>query len=179
MTQKPLISLVAAIDSKTRTIGKDGGGIPWKISEDFKYFKDTTMGHAMIMGRKTWEEFNGKPLPGRPHIIITSQKDYVLPENLSTSVFVTNSLEQALEKATEIESASKNGNKEIFIIGGAKTYAQSINLADRLYITLVDANVDGPAKFPEYKSAGFTKIISSRKSHDENFTYEFQIIEKA
>lgn len=181
---KPRISLIVAIDRVSRTIGKEGGGLPWRIPEDFKYFKEKTMGHPIIMGRTTWEEFNNKPLPGRHHIVITHQNNYeVSPENLD-KVSVVSSVGEAIDLATKLENENKifceeeNKEPEIFIIGGAQIYEQTLPRADRLYLTLIDANIDGPKKFPDYSAAGFSKIISSRKSSDENFSYEFLVLEK-
>jgi dihydrofolate reductase len=181
---KPKISLISAIDRQSRTIGKEGGGLPWRIPEDFKYFKEKTMGHPIIMGRTTWEEFNNKPLPSRHHIVITHQNNYeVSPENLDKVSIVT-SIDEAIDLAIKSESENKNfyekdhKEPEIFIIGGSQIYEIALPFADRLYLTLVDANIDGPKKFPDYEAAGFSKIISSQKSQDENFTYEFIILEK-
>lgn len=178
------ISLISAVDKKSLTIGKEGGGLPWHIPEDFKYFKEKTMGHPIIMGRKTWEEFKNKPLPGRHHIVITHQENYsVSPENLE-KISITSSLDEAIDLAKKIESENKiyceeeSREAEIFIIGGSQIYELALNYADRIYLTLVEANIDGPAKFPDYTSAGFTKIISSRKSNDENYNYEFVVLEK-
>lgn len=181
---KPRISLISAMDRQSRTIGKEGGGLPWRIPEDFKYFKEKTMGHPIIMGRTTWEEFNNKPLPGRHHIVITQQNNYeVSPENLD-KVSVVASIGEAIDLATKLQNEDKifceeeNKEPEIFIIGGSQIYELAIPYADRLYLTLVDANIDEPKKFPDYSAAGFSKIISSRKSSDENFTYEFVVLEK-
>ena len=181
---KPKISLISAIDRVSRTIGKEGGGLPWRIPEDFKYFKEKTMGHPIIMGRTTWEEFNNKPLPGRHHIVITHQNNYeVSPENLD-KVSVVSSVGESIDLATKLENENKifceeeNKEPEIFIIGGAQIYEQALPYTDRLYLTLVDANIDEPKKFPNYSAAGFSKIISSHKSSDKNFTYEFVVLEK-
>lgn len=172
------ISLISALDSYTQTIGRKGGGLPWHIPEDFKYFKEKTTGHPIIMGRKTWEEFNGKPLPGRHHIVITNQENYEISPEIENQISVVKSLEEALALAKSLEEKSANDNKEIFVIGGAQIYKLALPHADRLYLTLVKAGVDGPAKFPDYQSAGFNKIISSRKSSDRNFEYEFAVLEK-
>jgi len=169
---KPKISLISAIDVDSLTIGEESGGLPWKISEDFQYFKKTTMGHPMIMGRKTWEEFKGRPLPGRIHIVITTQRDYTVKPELTDQVFITHSIQEALKLAEEIEET------EIFVIGGAQIYKEAIPYADRLYLTLVKAGINTPIKFPDYKSLGFNKIISSIKSKDDNFEYEFIVLEK-
>ena len=168
MKRKPRISLIAAASRNNLTIGKDGGGIPWHVKEDFQYFKKVTTGHPMIMGRKTWEEFGGKPLPGRVHIVVTSNPEYKVPKGY----FVCNSIGSAIEKAVGLD------DEEIFIIGGAQIYEAGLKFADRIYLTLVDVNIDGPTKFPDYISAGFTKNISSKKSSDENYKYEFLVLEK-
>lgn len=164
----PKISLIVAIAKGSRTIGKEGGGIPWHISEDFKDFKNKTTGHPMIMGRVTWELFGGKPLPNRTSIVVTNNPEYKVPEGH----FVCGSIEAAIEKASELDS------NEIFVIGGASIYEATMKYADRIYVTIVDVDIDGPAKFPDYVSAGFTKIISSRKSSEGDYKYEFQIVEK-
>lgn len=167
MQNKPIISLIAAIARNTRVIGKEGGHLPWHIPEDFKHFKQTTMGHPIIMGRTTFEEFGDKLLPGRTHIVITRQADYAVPDG----VIVAHSIAEAIERAAAIDQ------KEIFIIGGGQIYTAALPFADRLYLTLVDTNIDGPVKFPEYKSR-FNKIVSRRESKDENFAYEFVVLEK-
>lgn len=169
------ISMIAAMARNSRVIGKIGGGIPWHIGADFKYFKEKTIGHPIIMGRKTWEEFNGRPLPNRIHIVVTRDKNYHVPEGH----FVCDSIESAIQKATELEMSG-----EIFIIGGAQIYEAGLKFADRIYITLIDlpdeaekSIADGP-KFPDYSAAGFTKIISSEKSHAENYEFEWVVAEK-
>ncbi len=167
MVTKPRVSLIAAIARNTRVIGKEGGHLPWRIPEDFKHFKDTTMGHPIIMGRTTFEEFGGKLLPGRTHIVITRQADYVAPEG----VIVAHSIEDAITRASEIDA------HEIFIIGGGQIYTAALPFADRLYLTLVDTDITGPVKFPKYESQ-FNKIVSRRESKDENFVYEFVVLEK-
>ena len=167
MQNKPAISLIAAITRNTRVIGKEGGHLPWYIPEDFKHFKQTTTGHPIIMGRTTFEEFGGKLLPGRTHIVITRQADYAVPNG----VIVAHSITEAIERASAID------RKEIFIIGGGQIYAAALPFADRLYLTLVDADIIGPVTFPEYESQ-FSKIISRRESRDENFAYEFIVLEE-
>lgn len=182
--KKITISLISAIDRQSRTIGKEQGGLPWHIPEDFKFFKEKTMGHPIIMGRSTWEEFKGKPLPGRHHIIITRQENYQVSPEISDKVSIVTSLSESIDLAKKIENENKafceeqNKESEIFIIGGSQIYELAIPYADRLYLTLVDANVNYSKKFPDYESAGFSKIISSRKSQDDNFTYEFVVLEK-
>ena len=166
--KKPQISLISAISRNTRTIGKEGGGLPWHIPEDFKHFKEKTTGHPIIMGKTTFEEFGGKLLPGRTHIVVVKEQDYQAPEE----AIVTHSIEEAISKAKELD------DQEIFVIGGSQIYALAIPYADKLYITQVDTDIDNPIKFPDYTKFGFNKVISSHKSKDENFEYEFQEIVK-
>lgn len=156
--------MIAAI-GKNRELGKNNG-LLWHIPEDAKYFKDKTTGHAIIMGRKTFESFP-KMLPNRVHIIVTHDKNYKVPEGC----FVFDSIEKAIEFGKSIEK------EELFIIGGAQIYALGMKYADKLYLTLVDAEFpDADAFFPEYKE--FNKVISRKKSRDNNFEYEFVELEK-
>lgn len=147
---KPRISLIAAL-SENRVIGKEGK-IPWHLKDDFRRFKERTIGHAIIMGRKTHESI-GRPLPGRTNIVITRDVSRTIP-----GCVIAGSLSEALVKAREVES------EEIFVIGGGQIYTEALNVADRLYLTLVHAIIDGDTFFPEY-SQSFGKIIES-----EDFT---------
>lgn len=114
--------------------------IPWRIPSDFGFFKRTTMGKPMIMGRKQYETV-GKPLPGRTNIVVTRQPGYQ-PEG----VLVFSTIEAALEKARAIAEA--DGVDEIMIIGGGDIYAQLMNRADRLYISHIALNPEGDVLFP-------------------------------
>lgn len=164
--KEPRISMIAAIARNSRVIGEESGGIPWKISEDFKHFKNTTIGHPIIMGRKTFETLPGI-LPGRTNVVITKNKQYDAPKD----VIVASSVEEAL-----IEAKKLNG-EEIFIMGGGQIYEEAIKYADRLYLTLVKKDISDGIKFPEYKDL-FPRQISSRKSSGDNYEYEFVILEK-
>ncbi|KKC35578.1 diacylglycerol kinase [Devosia epidermidihirudinis] len=114
--------------------------IPWRIPSDFGFFKRTTMGKPMIMGRKQYETV-GKPLPGRTNIVVTRQPGYQ-PEG----VLVFSTIEAALEKARAIAVA--DGVDEVMIIGGGDIYAQLMNVADRLYISHIELNPEGDVLFP-------------------------------
>jgi dihydrofolate reductase len=160
----PRISIIAAMSKDSRIIG-DGPKIPWHIPEDFKYFKETTMDHPIIMGRKTFETFP-KLLPGRTHIVITRDEDYEVPEN----VIKASSIQEAISSASELDP------EEIFIIGGGQIYELGLELADRLYLTIVDTKVEGDIIFPEYTE--FKKEISRRESEDENYKYSFVVLER-
>ena len=134
------IILVAAI-SRNGVIGSDGT-LPWHIPEDLKRFKELTSGHVVLMGRKTWESIPEKfrPLPNRTNLVITRQTSLEVP----TGVEVFSSIESAL---------SAHAEDDVYVIGGAEIYRQTISLADRLEITHVDRDVAGDALFPSIDSA--------------------------
>ena len=160
------ISMISAVAQNSLSIGNENGGLPWRIPEDFKYFKETTMGHPMIMGRKTFEEFP-KLLPGRTHIVVTRDENYKAPEE----VIVAKSIEVAISKAEELD------NEEVFIIGGAQIYKLGLPYADRLYLTFVDTDFESSVKFPDYSTENF-KLTQKKKSSDENFSYEFVVLDR-
>jgi dihydrofolate reductase len=161
---KPKISLFASIGKDSRALGYKGDLI-WRISEDLKRFKSLTMGHPIIMGRKTHESI-GKALPGRLNIIITRNENYLAPDCI-----IVSSLEEALKKAQEVEK------EEIFIIGGGEIYREAIKDADRLYLTVVDSDAPADTYFPEYEK-DFTKIIEARGSSEGNLTYTYLTLER-
>jgi dihydrofolate reductase len=133
------ISLIAAV-GVNNVIGKDGD-MPWRIPSDFAWFKRSTMGKPMIMGRKQFETFP-KPLAGRPHIVVTRQKDYA-PEGVD----VVHDLDAAYVLASRL--AADSGTDEIMVIGGGDIYAQAMAKADRLYISHVELSPDGDVRFPD------------------------------
>lgn len=156
---KPIISLIAAI-GKNRELGKNNQ-LLWDIPEDMKFFRETTAGHPVIMGRKTFESI-GRPLPKRVNIVITRNLDYQ-----KEGILVFPSIEEALEEA------KKHDENEVFVIGGAEIYKQSLPFADKLYLTHVDANFDADTFFPEYETS-FPNIISKKCSSNEMFEYCFE-----
>ncbi len=177
MDQKNRISIIVALAAQNRAIGLQNK-LLWDIPEDMKFFRDTTKGHPIIMGRKTFESI-GRVLPNRANIIISNT-----PPNESVG---TNTPDGAIWKNTieeGIEEAKKHtGSEEIFIIGGAMIYNLAIKFADRIYLTSVTKNkktesdvFEGDTFFPDYSE--FKKVVSSRKSEDENYTYEFLVLEK-
>jgi dihydrofolate reductase len=130
------LSLMAAL-STSNVIGRNND-VPWRLSTDLKRLKAMTMGHHVIMGRKTYESV-GKPLPGRTNVVITRQEGYA-PEGVT----VVHSLEDA------VRVAAQAGESEAFILGGAEIYAQAMHRADRMYLTRVHAEVEGDTWFPEF-----------------------------
>ena len=151
---KSKISIIVAAAGKKRVIGTKGGMV-WYIPQELKRFKEITMGHPIIMGRKTHESI-GKALPGRTNIIVTRHKVQVT----SNGVIVVTSLEEALRQAK-----SASGNDEIFIIGGGQIYQEAINLADKLYLTYLDKEVEGDVFFPDIDPAKWKE--TAREDHGE------------
>lgn len=127
------LSAIVAMASN-RVIGANNQ-LPWRLPADLARFKKLTMGHALVMGRKTYESI-GRPLPGRTMIVVTRQRDYA-PEGVK----VAHSVDEALALAP--------GDDEIFIAGGAELYAQTMNRLDRLYLTRIDRDFPGDTRFPE------------------------------
>jgi dihydrofolate reductase len=133
------IALIAAV-ARNRVIGRDNQ-LLWRIKPDLRHFRDLTVGKPVIMGRKTFESI-GRPLPGRDNIVLTRDTTFE-----TQGIFVVRTLEEAFVKASELGKSS--GAKEIMIAGGGNIYAQTMDRADRLYITEVDLTPDGDAIFPE------------------------------
>jgi dihydrofolate reductase len=133
------LCLIAAL-GENRVIGVNNT-MPWHLPGDFKYFKETTLGKPIIMGRKTWDSL-GRPLPGRLNIVVSRQADLQLQ---GAEVF--SSLESAVARAEEW--ALEQGANELMLIGGAQLYAQALPHADRLYLTRVNLSPQGDAWFPE------------------------------
>lgn len=158
----PEIVIIAAIAEKNRVIGKDGK-LPWHISEDLKRFKRLTTGHAVLMGRKTFEsivERLGKPLPERRNIVLTSTQSY--PNFQEVEVFT--SIDTAL-KALEKES-------KIFVIGGERVFKATLKMADRLELTFVEGDYEGDAFFPEYKEYIAERFQQFNKEIKEGYSFE-------
>nr|AIA17809.1 Dihydrofolate reductase [uncultured bacterium] len=154
-----ILSAIAAM-ARNRVIGVDGD-LPWNIPEDFKFFKDKTSGHAMIMGRKTFESLP-QALPGRLHIIVTRQEGYApsLPANAKpgTALKVVSTIEDAVAFART--KTSEYGD-EVFILGGGEIYKQMLSITDRIYLTEIHQDFPGDTKFPEFSKTEF--IETERK----------------
>ena len=151
---------------QNRVIGRDGD-LPWRLSDDLKSFKAITLGKPIIIGRKTWESFPRKPLPGRENIVLSRDGAYSAP-----GARVYSSLAPAINVAASI--AHKQGVDEVFIAGGGTVYEQALARLDRLYITRVDAAPDGDALFPEIDmsdwQASWERKQQSNAKNDHNFT---------
>lgn len=129
------VTLVVAV-AENGVIGRDGG-MPWRLSTDMRRFKATTMGKPVVMGRKTWESFPKRPLPGRHNIIVTRDPAYA-----AEGASVVASLEAALALARG------EGAEEVCVIGGGEVYAAALPCADRLDVTHIMAQIDGDTRFP-------------------------------
>jgi dihydrofolate reductase len=150
-------------------IGRDGG-LPWRLSTDLKRFKATTMGKPVITGRKTWESFPKRPLPGRPNIVISRDATYQ-----AEGADVVTGLDEALDLArTKLEALP--GLDEVCVIGGGEIYRQALPLADRLHVTHVLTEVDGDTRFPAIEPAVWEVVGSEdfpageKDSHPTRYT---------
>jgi dihydrofolate reductase len=150
-----MINVIVAI-SKNRVIGKNNS-IPWYISEDLKRFKKLTLNHPIIMGGRTFESI-GRPLRERTNIVVTS-KDIEVTQNLKVA--------DTLNSAIEIAKASE-GSDEIFFIGGARIFEESLEYIDRLYLTYIDTDIDGDIFFPEIDLSAW-RLVSEEKHETEIF----------
>jgi len=145
------LSILVAM-ARNRTIGKNNT-LPWHLPDDLKHFKALTIGHPIIMGRKTYESI-GRALPGRTNIIVTHQKDYQV-----VGAVTVNSIDDALKVCL----ANVDGNSEVFLIGGAELYRQTLRLCHRIYVTEIQQDFDGDTFFPEFDMEEWQEI--SREKH--------------
>jgi len=157
------LSLIAAM-AKNRVIGRDNA-LPWHLPEDLKYFKATTLGKPILMGRKTFDSI-GKPLPGRTSVVLTRNPDWTFDGCL-----VVSSVDDALAQLADRE--------EVLVIGGAELYQQTLPRADRLYLTEIDTDFEGDACFPEFDLSQWQQI--SRQPHPDNgrgFGFDFVVYQR-
>lgn len=161
-----MISFIVAAD-ENNLIGKDNQ-LPWHLPSDMKYFKNQTWGMTVIMGRKSLDSL-GKPLQGRTNIVVTRNKDWQ-----HEGVQVAHSVEEA------IALAKKTGAKEIFILGGAQIFKESMPLADRIYLTRIHHQFNGDAYFPEIQDGKWVMVKKRFCPADEKNKYDhtFQVWER-
>lgn len=148
------VVLIAAV-ARNGVIGRDNA-LPWRLKADLAHFKATTVGHPVLMGRKTWESL-GRPLPGRRNLVVTRDESYT-----ANGAEVFASLDAAL---------AATGGGKVFVIGGAEIYRQLLERADALVLTEVAAEVDGDAFFPDFDRSRFTE--TRRESHPADANNEF------
>lgn len=155
------ICIIAAL-ARNRTIGL-GNAMPWRLPEDLKRFRRLTMGHAVIMGRKTFESI-GTPLTGRNNIVITRSQSWSQPGCL-----VAHSLEAAL--------AAADGSRDAFVIGGAQIYALALPRASRLYMTEIERDFEGDAFFPRFDRSQWREVARERRVSEGDDTFEYAFVE--
>nr|AIA13171.1 Dihydrofolate reductase [uncultured bacterium] len=166
-----ILSSIAAM-AKNRVIGKDNK-LPWSIPEDMKFFREKTKGHVMIMGRKTFESLE-KPLPNRFHIVITRNQSYDYHDPM---VEVVSGMPQALELSHMLlKKFSQRFGDEVFIIGGAEIYKQSMDLINRLYLTVIEKDFEGDAYFPEFDEKEL-KLVK-KEDRSEPIPFSFRVYER-
>ncbi len=156
------VSLIAAI-TKDRGLGK-AGQLLYRIPDDLKHFKELTSGCPVIMGRKTYESI-GRPLPNRTNIVVTNN-----PEFACDGCVISHDLESALSQARF------RNPREVFVIGGEKIYEAALPMAQRLYLTLIDAQKEADAHFPAYDE--FKKVVADEPHVYENIPYRFVTLER-
>jgi dihydrofolate reductase len=158
------VSLIAAM-AKNRAIGIDNG-LPWHLPADLRRFKALTTGHTLIMGRKTFESLRG-PLPWRTTIVLTRRQDYAPP-----GVIVSRSIDEALARAA---------GDEVFVAGGEEIFRQTLDRADRLYLTRIEKDFPGDTYFPELDESAWRLV--EREDHEATaeipFAYSFEIWERS
>jgi dihydrofolate reductase len=151
-----IIQIAAA--SENNVLGKDNK-IVWHLPDDFKRFKQLTTSHYIILGRKTYESL-GKPLPNRPHIIVTRQNNYKVP-----GCVIANSLEEAIKLAPSDE--------DVFVIGGGEIYKQALPFTDKIELTRVHTQIEGDTFFPEINSDEWELVKEVYHPKDEKHALDF------
>lgn len=165
-----MLSMIIAA-AENRVMGKDNQ-MPWHLPNDLQYFKRSTMGKPMIMGRKTYESL-GKPLPGRPHIIITRQTNYQAP-NANEQVQVVTNLADAIIAAQALVADTEE--QEVMVIGGAEICSLAFPQTERLYLTQVHAEVDGDVYFPEFNPNEWREVSREDYQASDNNPYDYSFI---
>ena len=162
------IALIVAV-SQNNVIGRDNQ-LPWHLPEDLQYFKSVTMGKPILMGRKTYESI-GRPLPGRTNIVITRDSNWT-----ADGVEVVNSLDAAMLAGAE--ACKKANSDEIMVIGGAQIYRDCLPLADKLYLTQVEAEVEGDAFFPNIDLNQWQKVAQTIPKTMDSYNYRFVVLQR-
>jgi dihydrofolate reductase len=167
---RPVPIVIVAAVSRNNVIGR-AGDLPWRLSTDLKRFKEMTLGKPVVLGRKTFESFGGRPLPGRPHVVVTRNAGFA-----AAGVETAASLPDAIAKAQVL--AEQTGAVEIAVIGGGEIYAQAMSIADRLAVTHVETVIDdGDTFFPRIDDRVFIKTEEEAVPAGErdNFPTRFAI----
>lgn len=160
------ISMAFAM-AQNRVIGRDNA-LPWHLPKDLQYFKQITLGKPILMGRKTFDSI-GRPLPGRPNIVITRNADWQ-----HEGVHVVHSIDEAL--ALGVELAEQKDVEELMVIGGSQIYTALLDRADRLYMTQVHGEVEGDDYFPAFSLDDWQQSSAEHHSADESNPYDYSFL---
>jgi len=159
------VALVAAV-ARRGVIGRDSG-IPWRLPEDMRRFRTLTMGHPVVMGRRTWESLPDqfRPLPGRGNVVVTRNSDWSA---------------QGADRAGSIEDALRllEGEATVFVIGGGEIYAAALPSADELLLTEIDAEIEGDTYFPDWDPDDFEEVARERHVSSDGVGYSFVTYER-
>ena len=155
-----MVTIIVAI-AQNGTIG-DKNSLLWHIKEDMRFFRTTTSGHAVVMGRKTFESLGSRPLPKRTNIVITRA------DRVFEGALTAHSLEEAIRLA--------EGDEEIFIIGGAQIYREALRIADRMYITRVMHDYEGDTSFPDIDLSEWELVAEEKHDRGEEYEYPFAFL---
>ena len=159
---KQRLSIISAM-AKNRTIGINNT-LPWRLPEDLKHFKALTLGHHILMGRKTFESLPGI-LPGRPHIVITRNRNFQ-----AKGCVVAHSIDEAIALA--------GNDQEIFFIGGAELYKQALGYAERMYLTEIQSDFEGDAWFPEFDRTVWLESSRDKHQAENGLPFDFVVYDK-
>lgn len=170
MSTNPKLCAIVAMD-RNRVIGREGD-LPWRLPSDLKHFKRVTLGKPCLMGRKTWESLPF-PLPGRPNLVLTRNADYI-----AKGADVFTEMHAMIGEGYELAGAA--GVDEIMLIGGAQLYKTLLSRCDRLYITRVDAEVEGDAVFPEIDTTEWhlTDETTVKKGPKDEFSFHVAVFDR-
>ena len=149
--------------TRNRVIGRDGT-LPWQLPDEMAHFRKTTLSHPIIMGRKTFDSMNRKPLPMRQNIV------------MSRSELSEEGIQHAPDLDAALTFARESGAQECFVIGGSAIYVEAIPVADRLYETIVDADIPGDVYFPKYDLDDWEEVQRAHHQVDPMHEYAFDII---
>ncbi len=170
-----ILSAIAAM-ARNRVIGKNNQ-LPWHLPEDLKFFKEKTKSRVMVMGRKTFDSItvrSGKPLPGRFHIVITRNENYRFEDPL---VQVVPNLKIALELAHMLtDKYEAKFGTEVFVIGGGEIYRETLEILNRIYLTVIEQDFEGDAKFPEFDEKDFK--LTQKVDRTEPLPFSFRIYDR-
>jgi dihydrofolate reductase len=161
--REPRLSLIAAV-ARNGTIGQDNA-LPWHLPQDLRRFKTLTLGHPIVMGRKTFESI-GRPLPGRRNIVVTRNAGVAI-----VGCETAGSFDAAVASCADTAG-------EIFVIGGAQLYALALPHAQRLYLTEIATDFSGDARFPDFDRGGWTEISREHHHAEAGFDFDFSVYER-